>query len=154
MKGNFLDKIFGFMGLSDNIEIDDMQYDDEYEEYRKEPGKTQRTGKIINIHNKRSDIKINVIEPEEYEDVLEISENLKKACAVIINLKNMDINDAVRMIDFLSGLVYAINGSIKKIENSIFLVVPAGVDISGGIGDIGIEDIISPLKDSILIGEE
>ena len=78
MKGNFLDKIFGFMGLSDNIEIDDMQYDDEYEEYRKEPGKTQRTGKIINIHNKRSDIKINVIEPEEYEDVLEISENLKK----------------------------------------------------------------------------
>ena len=45
MKGNFLDKIFGFMGLSDNIEIDDMQYDDEYEEYRKNPARRKRTGR-------------------------------------------------------------------------------------------------------------
>ena len=45
MKGNFLDKIFSFIGLSDNIEIDDIQYDDEYEEYRKEPGKTQEQGR-------------------------------------------------------------------------------------------------------------
>lgn len=154
MKINFLDKIFGFMGLNDNIEGEEEQHSFEYEEYGKESGKVQRTGKIINLHNKRSDIKIIVAEPEEYEDVLEISENLKKLCAVIINLKNMDINEAVRMIDFLSGMVYAINGSIKKIESNIFLVAPTGIDISGGIGDIRIEDIISPLKDSILISKE
>ncbi|HHY13363.1 MAG TPA: cell division protein SepF [Thermoanaerobacterales bacterium] len=148
MKENFFDKIFNFMGLSDNIENEE-----EYEVYSKEPEKHHKPGKIINIHNKRG-VKINVIEPNDYEDVLEISEYLKKAYAVIINVKNMDLNDAIRMIDFLSGMVYAINGSIKKIEGSIFLVVPAGIDISGGIEDFRIEDIIFPLKENKLMSEE
>ncbi|EUJ35914.1 cell division machinery factor [Brochothrix thermosphacta DSM 20171 = FSL F6-1036] len=54
---------------------------------------------------------------------------------VVVNLQRMDKEQSLRMIDFLSGNIYAINGEIKRLGNNIFLCVPENVNVDGAISE-------------------
>lgn len=143
VKGNLLNKFFYFIGLDDSEEDSEkLETENTYFLNRKAEEKINR-GKVINFNSKKN-MRVILREPSRYEDVLEISENLKNDKPVIINLKNMDKDNAKRLIDFLSGVIYAIDGNIKKIENGIFLVVPANIDISGDFSYRSVEENIFP----------
>lgn len=90
--------------------------------------------KIVNIHT-QSQIKVIILRPENFEQAQTILDNIKNKKPIIIDLQNMERNDAQRLIDFLSGAIFALNGEIKKIANSIFLIVPDNFDIAGDIQD-------------------
>jgi len=77
-----------------------------------------------------------VIKPNNMEDSREITETLLGGRTVILNLEGLDLEDAQRIIDFISGATFAIDGNLQKISNSIFLVTPANVDISGDLQDL------------------
>ncbi len=67
--------------------------------------------------------------PASYDDVEVIIDHLKNHEAVIINLKEIKSVIAQRILDFISGAIYALDGSIQPIENGLFLLTPGGTDI-------------------------
>ena len=77
-----------------------------------------------------------VIKPTSVDDAREITETLLNNQTVVLNLENLDVEIAQRIIDFISGATFAIDGNLQKISNYIFLVTPTNVDISGDLQDL------------------
>ncbi len=77
-----------------------------------------------------------VIKPTSVDDAREITETLLNNQTVVLNLENLDVEIAQRIIDFASGSTYAISGNLQKISNYIFIITPACVDISGDFQEI------------------
>lgn len=76
------------------------------------------------------------IKPESMEDAKTITDTLLDGRTVILNLENIDVETARRILDFAMGSTYAMNGIMQKISNSIFIIVPDGVEISGAFQDL------------------
>ncbi|GAY74073.1 cell division protein SepF [Lentilactobacillus kosonis] len=68
--------------------------------------------------------------PANYSDTDEIAQKLMDGVAVIVQFNKLDSNSAARMVDFLNGIVYAINGSITRLEQNIFICTPANFKVS------------------------
>ncbi len=77
-----------------------------------------------------------VIKPQAFEDAGEISETLLAGRTVILNMEGLDLALAQRLIDFISGSCYAIEGNLQRISNYIFVVTPHAVDITGDLAEI------------------
>ncbi|MFD1392991.1 cell division protein SepF [Lacticaseibacillus jixianensis] len=75
--------------------------------------------------------RIVVYEPRIYSDAKEISNHLLNNKAVVVNFDQIKTEDATRIVDFLTGTVFAINGEIRRIGEMIFLVTPANFQIDG-----------------------
>ncbi len=88
-------------------------------------------GSLINSQNTRpfAASEIKVIEPQVYEDSLNIAAYLRDNKPVVVNLKGLDKPSGKRLIDFICGTAYAINGHMMKIGDNIFLFTPANVNI-------------------------
>lgn len=92
------------------------------------PKRTQ--GKVVNIHT-TSQFKVVVMQPESFNDAKDVCDHLKNKKPSVINLEKVQKETAQRIIDFLSGSVYALDGSIQKVSNEIFIIAPNNVDIMG-----------------------
>ncbi len=79
----------------------------------------------------RSSLAVSVIKPNRFEDSEEICNMLLANRPVIVNLEGFDPGDAQRIMDFISGCIYAINGKYHQISKYIFIFTPENVDISG-----------------------
>lgn len=79
--------------------------------------------------------KMILLEPRAYSEAQQIADHLKKRNTVVVNLKRVTSDQAKRIMDFLSGTIYAIKGTIQKIGNGIFLCTPNNVDVQGKITD-------------------
>lgn len=79
--------------------------------------------------------KVVLIEPRVYAEAQDIAEHLKNKRATIVNLQRIDREQGVRIIDFLSGTVYALGGDIQRVGNDIFLCTPDNVEVSGEISN-------------------
>ena len=77
--------------------------------------------------------KVVLCEPRTYNEAQEIADNIVSKRAVVINLQRVDRNQAKRIVDFLSGTVYALNGDIQKLGSETFLCTPENIDVSGTI---------------------
>ena len=79
--------------------------------------------------------KMILVEPRAYSESQTIADHLKKRNSVVVNLKRVTSEQAKRIIDFLSGCVYAIGGTMQKIGVGIYLCTPKNVNIQGKITD-------------------
>ncbi len=143
-------KAMGFIGLP----IDEEEEHNEAEALEFETPKPRReaTGegnslnskknKVISVHT-TTQLKVVVRTPISFENAKDIADHLKAKKPVVVNLENVDVPIAKRIIDFLSGAVYAVDGNIQKIADKIFLVAPYSVGIIGG-------DIKDELKNKIV----
>lgn len=77
-----------------------------------------------------------VIQPGSFDDSREITDTLLAGRTLVLNLEGIDVDVAQRILDFISGSCYAINGKLQKISNYIFIITPANVGISGDIEDL------------------
>src|SRR5690625_7946468 len=117
--------------------------DDEYEyEYTEEDtndlesstNQQQDNKNVVNLSSlKQPTSKVVLCEPRTYNEAQEIADHLVNRRSVVINLERIDRKQARRIIDFLGGTVYAINGSIQKLGSQTFLCTPDIVEISGSI---------------------
>ncbi len=79
--------------------------------------------------------KMILFEPRAYSESQQIADYLKSSNAVIVNLKRVTPDQAKRIVDFLSGTLYAIEGGLQKLGGGIFLCTPANVPVEGKISD-------------------
>ena len=93
-----------------------------------------KRGKIVNIHT-TTQLKVVVVHPEAFEDSKEIADHLKTKKPIVVNLEKLDPEISKKIIDFLSGAVYALDGNIQKISKGIFLIVPYNMGIMGDFKD-------------------
>lgn len=93
-----------------------------------------KRNKVVKIHT-TAQLKLVVMQPESFEDAREIANHLKNKKPVVINLEAVERNAAQRIVDFLSGAVYALDGNIQKVANGIFLIAPYNVGIMGDFKD-------------------
>lgn len=77
--------------------------------------------------------KIIVFEPRIYSDAKEVATHLLNNRAVVLSFKRIEQGQAKRIVDFLSGTVFAINGDIQRVGEDIFLCTPANYEIDGGL---------------------
>lgn len=133
-------KFLSFIGLED---VDDEDVFDEEEEEQKSkskpaaPARTKprkentvrpaanETTPVSNV----ADMKMIVFHPVAYDDAQSIADNLKSRKPIIVNMEELDGTTAQRVLDFLLGAVYALDGTISKISRGIFLVAPKNCDV-------------------------
>ncbi len=139
MAGKVLDKLLNIIGLeSTTVEDEDREEEDYYEEEEIELFQESRKAKgkkagLVDIRNIPSYGKVVVYQPVSYDDTQNIVDNLKERKPVIINLETLDIELAQRVLDFISGAVYALGGTIQKVARGIFVIAPRNIDIAGNI---------------------
>lgn len=155
MSSSFFNKMLYFMGIGDNIDDDNEEQEISVTSATKPQVETLTSVKknnVVNLHSASLPMKVVVVEPTNYDEVQDICNNLKSKKPIIINFENIDKDVARRMVDFISGAVFALDGTIQKVSNGIVIVAPSNVDILGdlknGIGkeDFDLEGIFSWLK--------
>ncbi|MFS0574334.1 cell division protein SepF [Sporosarcina sp. 179-K 3D1 HS] len=103
---------------------------------RKQPtGETQQSATVVSLQSIQKSSKVVLIEPRVYAEAQDISEHLKNKRAVVVNLQRIERDQGIRIVDFLSGTVYALGGDIQRIGTDIFLCVPDNVEVAGAISD-------------------
>ncbi|AEV68615.1 cell division protein SepF [Acetivibrio clariflavus] len=132
-------KVLNFVGWETEEEDEELleKEEEETEEYEKPQfiqtiNRRSSTGKVVNIHSS-AQFKVVVVQPENFNDAQDICDHLKNKKPIVINLEGLEKDLAQRIIDFLSGSVYALDGSIQKVSNEIFIVAPHNVDIMGDL---------------------
>ena len=79
--------------------------------------------------------KMILLEPRAYSESQQIADYLKANSSVVVNLKRVTPDQAKRIVDFLSGTLYAIDGGLQKLGGGIFLCTPHDVNVEGTISD-------------------
>ena len=128
-------KIKTFFFLEDDYEDDDQYAEDEIEPTRahKQPASKQN---IVSLQSVQKASKLVLCEPRIYAEAQEIADHLKNRRSIVVNLQRIEHDQAKRIVDFLSGTVYALGGDIQKIGINIFLCTPDNVEVSGNISEL------------------
>lgn len=133
MSGALMNKVWDLFGMDtaeaeEYDEEDVYEYEDEEEiEDRKIFGRNK--SKIVAMPQANA-IKMVISQPTTFEQSDEICSFLKEKKSVIVNLEYVNKDVARRIVDFISGGVYALDGYIQKVSNSIFLVAPSNYEIT------------------------
>ena len=118
-----LNGLKGFFGMSDNenqtVVSEDQYYDKDKDEAVDEAGMS----------------KMILVEPRAYSESTQIADHLKRRNSVVVNLKRVTADQAKRIVDFLSGTLYAIGGDLQKLGNGIFLCTPSNINVEGRMSD-------------------
>jgi cell division inhibitor SepF len=117
-------------GTADDQEIETPSFDS-----RKQSGKNN----IVSLHSQKN-ARVVLTEPRTYDEAQEIADQLKNRRSVIVNLQRVRRDQAIRIVDFLSGTVYALGGNISKLGPDIFLCTPDSVEVSGTITEMMAEE--------------
>ena len=137
MAGALMNKVFELFGM-DQAEQEDYEdenvYDYENEDEEEVEDKKifgRKNNKVVNMPQSQSQaIKMVISQPTNFEQSDEICSFLKEKKSVIVNLEYVNKDVARRIVDFISGGVYALDGYIQKVSNSIFLVAPSNYEIT------------------------
>lgn len=132
MSRRLMDKVLGMIGFEEE-DLEDEERGQEAGFREEEPGQSgRRKGQVLSLHAQRQ-LKVVVAEPRAFEDVQGLADNLKSRRPVILNLEKADQELAKRVVDFISGVTYALSGSLQKVGSGIFLAVPSNMDITGEV---------------------
>ena len=155
----FLDKVCDKLGLLNDDESNESpaevreikeekppepQVKPAFEAVKPQPEKIEppyhQSSKVVNFHaaaerrdnamNMSSKSTINTIKPKNFDDAQIVANCLRDKVPVIINFEQTDPADAARIIDFISGTTYALNGDIKKVSETVFICAPSNVHVS------------------------
>jgi cell division inhibitor SepF len=94
----------------------------------------RRDNKVVNIHTTTA-VQVVLSKPERFEQAAEIADHLRERRTVVMNLETTNKDVARRLVDFLSGVAYALDGKIKKVAINTYIITPYNVDIMGDLID-------------------
>ena len=150
------------MGLMDELkkltrpyneeDMDEYDYDEEEEDLEPEPepapaprrsafaapetpaNNNRRSGpaRVVNLNNNTA-MQVVLVKPDRFDTVSEIADNLRDKKAIVLNLESTNKDVARRLVDFLSGVAYALDGKIKKVAISTYILTPYNVEIVGDL---------------------
>ncbi|TXC92038.1 cell division protein SepF [Metabacillus litoralis] len=134
-----------FFALEDEeYEYIEEEQENEYESQQQAlPQKQQPQNhkhNVVSLQSVQKSSKVVLSEPRVYAEAQEIADQLKNRKAVVVNLQSIQRDQAKRIVDFLSGTVYAIGGDIQRVGMNIFLCTPDNVDVTGSISELVSEE--------------
>ena len=94
--------------------------------------RTPGSNKVVNIHT-TAQMQVVLVKPDRFDNVSDIAEHLRSKHAVVLNLEATNKDVARRLVDFLSGCAYALDGKIKKVAISTYLITPYNVNVTGDL---------------------
>lgn len=89
-------------------------------------------GRVLNLNN-NSQLQVILVKPDRFDNVSDIADHLREKRAIVLNLESTNKDVARRLVDFLSGCAYALDGKIKKIAISTYIITPFNVDVVGDL---------------------
>ena len=140
----FFKKTLSFFGLADEEEIEmeteagnilsDRKNIGGIRQRKIDPIAPKRTSRkkvsLISSVREGRKAKVFVAEPKEFDEIQGIADNFKNDIPVIVNLQRVDQDISKRIIDFCSGLAYALEGDIKKVADRVFLITPSNIEVN------------------------
>ena len=93
------------------------------------------SNKQLKEEESKSGSKMILVEPRAYSESQQIADYLKNRNSVVVNLKRVTSDQAKRLIDFLTGTIYAIGGDLQKLGNGIYLCTPNNVNVQGKMSE-------------------
>ena len=117
--------------VEENYEQPKQQH--QQQQHVKQPTQKQN---VVSLQSVQKSSKVILMEPRVYAEAQDIADHLKNRRAVVVNLQRIESDQARRIVDFLSGTVYAIGGDIQKIGSNIILCTPDNVEVSGNISEL------------------
>jgi len=130
---NVFSKFMNFVGFDSDQELEEGFIDQE-PEMSIEDSPLAKRAKVVNI-NTTAKLDVVVTSPECFEDARDIADHLKQRKPCVINLEGVERETSRRIVDFLSGAVYAVDGNIQKVSSGIFLITPYNVNVMGDFKD-------------------
>jgi cell division inhibitor SepF len=110
-------------------EIDDIFGDDTSSHARTTPLRAVG-GTSSRPANGRGELRVHFVVPKTYNDAQDLADKFKESIPVILNLQTADPTLSVRLIDFASGLTYALDGGMQRIADKVFMLTPRNVEVS------------------------
>lgn len=116
---------------------------EEQQEPKRVSNRMERTtnNKIVPIRTTPRGMEVCIMKPASFEDSQDICDMLLTGRAAVVNLEGFDPDEAQRVMDFISGCVYAINGKLHQISKYIFIFSPDNIDISGDYLEMVSDDL-------------
>jgi cell division inhibitor SepF len=112
-------------------EFDDIFGDDETGEATAARGGRGRTTVLKPVGSRgNGDVRVHLVVPKSFNDAQQIADKFKDSIPVILNLQGSETDLAKRLIDFASGLTYALDGGMQRIADKVFMLTPRNVEIS------------------------
>lgn len=99
-----------------------------------------RNNRVVNI-SATTKLAVVLVKTDQFNNVADIADHLKNKMTVVLNLETTEKETSKRMLDFLSGVTYAIEGKIKRVASNTYLITPLDVEIVG-------DDLISELENN------
>lgn len=93
---------------------------------------TRGGSKVVNL-NSTAQLQVILVKPDRFENVSDIADHLREKRAVVLNLESTNKDVARRLVDFLSGCTYVLDGKIKKVAISTYIITPYNVDVVGDL---------------------
>lgn len=140
MSAKMLNKMMGFLGLEEDVDLEERN---EIEEIavEQENGdvesifnttKKQNNSKVVNIHTAAS-AKVVIIKPNDYDEAANICDNLRNRKIVVVNTTALEAKIAQRLLDFIGGACYALSGELQQVEKGVYILSPSNVEVSNDL---------------------
>lgn len=128
----FVDAVKDFVGFGDidyeeDVEMEEEEVEDRYEER----APLFKRNKVVPLDRQAAQPSIVVLKPKCFNASTEAADQIKQRRPVILDVGGLDPEEARRVVDFIAGTVYGLNGDIQKVSGGIFIATPSSYDIAG-----------------------
>ena len=129
----FWDSVKNIMNVSDDdYDEEEVVTEEENEQPKKETVKKEtRIPRSKTVAFSQGNMQLVLVKPERFEDVTGIADHYCAKKTIVLNLEKADRDLSRRIIDFLSGVAYAKNGTLRKAAHNTFVIAPCDVDVNG-----------------------
>ncbi|MBS4023693.1 MAG: cell division protein SepF [Dethiobacter sp.] len=119
------EKLLSFFGLMEDTEEESLEEVD----FVRTPA---RKAAVLNLHSSKN-MRLVIVKPYEFAEAQQIVENIKARKPVLVNLEETEISEARRIVDFISGATYALDGNMQKVSQQIFVFAPSQVEVNAQV---------------------
>jgi cell division inhibitor SepF len=121
------EKILLYLGLAEEeMEYPETMKEDE-ELIQQEPA--PRRGKVVNLHTSKNQ-RVIIMKPEDFGEAKTIADHMRHRRTVVLNLERAGLEEAKRVLDFVSGTAYALNCNVVKVSDNIFIFSPDNIELT------------------------
>jgi cell division inhibitor SepF len=106
------------------------EFDDIFADDDDAPSRPTTVLRSVRGGNGRSDVRVHLVIPKSFNDAQQVADKFKDSIPVVLNLQGVDTDLSKRLIDFASGLTYALDGGMQRIADKVFMLTPRNVEIS------------------------
>lgn len=117
------EKALTFLGLYEEVEEEETRSEVEFAR------PAARKQNVVNLHANKN-MRLVIMRPAEFSEAQAIVDHIKTKRPVLVNLEETEINEARRIVDFLSGATYALDGNMQKVSQHIFVFAPSQVEVN------------------------